>query len=173
MGAFVIFFFILLTYTIIICRRNSKLMASVARQCQSLRGRSATLGGYGVKAKDMQYFEMRNQNLMVGSTAPRITTPIPPEDEITLHSNTAPRLSASYRRSFSYPATPSIQFPGPPASPPPLCHPQINRVSPANCPEERLEETQPLTNMKTYSCSEDTLNDEECLDKSSATSNVQ
>ncbi|XP_071526116.1 uncharacterized protein [Panulirus ornatus] len=113
--SFIVFFLLLLPYTIVLHRRNWNLTTTLVRQGQSLRGRTGIPGGYCVQASDVQFYEMRNHNIMVGDTTPRLVTPSP---HPARRCNTAPRLSP-YRRSISNPGTPrlypTIHFPAPPS----------------------------------------------------------
>lgn len=163
-GAFFIFFLILSSYTIVLHRRNWKLTDTVTRQGQYLRGRTATPGGYGVEARDVQYYEMRNHNIMVGGTTPRLVTPSPrPKGRW----NTAPRLSP-YGRSTSFPGTPkpcpTLQFPSPPskeASPSSFLDEHYLPPPPDDLEEYMYGEMDALHGRKSYNCSENGLADDE------------
>lgn len=58
-------------------------------------------GGFGMTAQDMHYYEMRNNNLSIGNTVPRIVTPRPSSTPGITPSHSTSRLSHSLSPSRS------------------------------------------------------------------------
>lgn len=130
----------LAVYVVVLSSQNKRLRARLAKQGSGSRSRLATSpsAGLGVQTSEVEFFQVRNPSLMVAAgTLPSSHTRFAGGHHHAVYtpasqasrgqgSSSTPRLSA-YRRSMSQPAPtevgqrkpPSLDFPAPPASPPP------------------------------------------------------
>ncbi|XP_042869732.1 mucin-2-like isoform X2 [Penaeus japonicus] len=135
---------VLAVYVVVLSSQNKRLMAKVEKPGTGSRSRLAASAstGLGVHTSEVEFYQVRNPSLMVApgtiaasQTTPRfagghhhaVYTPASKKSGAQSSSST-PRLSA-FRRSMSQPAPqdiahrdpPSLEFPAPPATPPPAC----------------------------------------------------
>lgn len=103
-------------------------------------------GGFGLSAQDMHYYEMKNPNLMVGNTVPRIKTPRPSLSPGRSPCNSTYRLSDN-RQSNPTPTPNTLSLPAPDLGDykcdtiPPgekSSNPQVSSSRDELCPSEEL-----------------------------------